>query len=696
MSFAQPWLLLGALAALIPLAVHLFDRRKPRPHPFAAIAFVLRSQRRTASRLKLKRILLYTLRTLILLAIPLALARPELRRPGAAVSKAAGPAATVVVVDRGLAMRFVDGQSMFERARSEARSAIATLGPEDPVTVLPCGPEVTPPTAPGLDRSEARETLDRMQPAWSTADLARCFEVAARTLEESPTAGKRIVVVSAFTAGSLRLETPLPLIRGPNDKRVRPEMVLRDVARGRKVLPNHFIADVKAEAAPQAGARAIQVQFTVRNVSDAPAKEIQAAVELGDRVVGKTFLELTPGGTAQKTLTVRSDVGGPVAGAVTLSPDGLAEDDHRDFVVQVPRELKALVVDGSPNPVRYRDEVFFLEAALSAPNSPIRPVVKDATAGLRESLDDYDVVVLANVPAPVPEEVARLKAFVERGGGLLISIGDKVEPEPWDARMGELLPRPLRLVKAAGSESGAGDGRQAKLGDIRWGDLLFAPFSGRGREGLLGARFQRYMLVEGGTRSDGSEVLAAFDDGAPAFITARRGRGRVLLFTSTLDRDWGDFAIRTSYLPLMQRAAAWLAGALDERETLEGRVGQTVVLHPDPQAPVASVKSPSDVAVPVRVEADHALQVGPLPEPGLYRTFDASGQLLPASRFAVTLDPADSDLTRLDEAQLQAYFGEEAVRGPGGTADRRVPIWTWLVVTAAMAFFAEGLLLRKP
>ena len=683
-------------AALIPLAVHLFDRRKPRPHPFAAIAFVLRSQRRTASRLKLKRIILYTLRTLILLAIPLALARPELRRPGAAVSKAAGPAATVVVVDRGLAMRFVDGQSMFERARSEARSAIATLGPEDPVTVLPCGPEVTPPTAPGLDRSEARETLDRMQPAWSTADLARCFEVAARTLEESPTAGKRIVVVSAFTAGSLRLETPLPLIRGPNDKRVRPEMVLRDVARGRKVLPNHFIADVKAEAAPQAGARAIQVQFTVRNVSDAPAKEIQAAVELGDRVVGKTFLELTPGGTAQKTLTVRSDVGGPVAGAVTLSPDGLAEDDHRDFVVQVPRELKALVVDGSPNPVRYRDEVFFLEAALSAPNSPIRPVVKDATAGLRESLDDYDVVVLANVPAPVPEEVARLKAFVERGGGLLISMGDKVEPEPWDARMGELLPRPLRLVKAAGSESGAGDGRQAKLGDIRWGDLLFAPFSGRGREGLLGARFQRYMLVEGGTRSDGSEVLAAFDDGAPAFITARRGRGRVLLFTSTLDRDWGDFAIRTSYLPLMQRAAAWLAGALDERETLEGRVGQTVVLHPDPQAPVASVKSPSDVAVPVRVEADHALQVGPLPEPGLYRTFDASGQLLPASRFAVTLDPADSDLTRLDEAQLQAYFGEEAVRGPGGTADRRVPIWTWLVVTAAMAFFAEGLLLRKP
>ncbi len=203
MIFAQPWLLLGALAALIPLAVHLFDRRKPRPQPFAAIAFVLRSQRRTASRLKLKRILLYTLRTLILLAIPLALARPELRRPGAAVAHAertggdgggGRPRAGDAVARTA--------QSLFERARSEARSALASLGPEDPVTVLPCGPEVVPPAAPGLDRSEARETLDRMRPAWAAPDLGHCLEVAARALEESPTAGKRIVLVSAFIAGT--------------------------------------------------------------------------------------------------------------------------------------------------------------------------------------------------------------------------------------------------------------------------------------------------------------------------------------------------------------------------------------------------------------------------------------------------------------------------------------------------------------
>src|SRR5437660_10369465 len=99
MTFAHPVFLFGCLAALIPLLVHLFDRRRPRQVPFGAISFVLKSQRRTASRLKLKRLLLYALRTLILLALPVALARPEWKRDAAAASASMGPAATAIVLD---------------------------------------------------------------------------------------------------------------------------------------------------------------------------------------------------------------------------------------------------------------------------------------------------------------------------------------------------------------------------------------------------------------------------------------------------------------------------------------------------------------------------------------------------------------------------------------------------------------------
>jgi Aerotolerance regulator N-terminal/von Willebrand factor type A domain len=692
-SFANPWMLLGALGALLPLLVHLFDRRRPKPRPFAAIAFVLRSHRRTASRLRLKRLLLYSLRTLLLLAVPLALARPQLSRPGSAQARLSGPAATAVVVDRSLGMRYRVPETLFERARDEAREALSSTLAEEPVTLVPCGPDMETPAAPNFDRARVREAIDRMQPSFGAADLNGCLVLAARALEDSPLPGKRLVVISAFTAASLRLETAPPKVK-VGETLVQPEFVLRDVAQGR-FLPNHFLFEVKAEPAPQLGTHMVQVTFTARNVSAEAAAEVPATLELSGHAVAKAFLALSPGGTAQKSLTARADSGGALSGAVTLGADALAEDDRRDFVVQVPPELRVLVVDGAPSAVRYRDEAFFYEAALSAPGSPAHPTLRDTEAAWHEKLSDYDVVALLNVPAPTAEEAARLKAFVEGGGGLLLSMGDQVEADSWNQRLGALLPRPLRLVKSAGA-TGETALRPARLGEVAWEHPLFLPFTDKAREGLLATRFSRYMLVEAGQRSgETAEVLAAFDDGAPALLLARRGRGRVLLFTSTLDRDWSDFAIRTSFLPLVQRTAAYLAGGLEERARLEGHIGQTLLLRPEPSFAVTEVRSPSGGKVPMRPDTGGGLSVGPFAEPGIYRPVDASGApALPP--FAVVLDPAQSDLTRVKPEALAAYFGEEAVRGPAGNAETKVPLWTWLLVAAALCFLFEGTLLRTP
>ena len=77
------------------------------------------------------------------------------------------------------------------------------------------------------------------------------------------------------------------------------------------------------------------------------------------------------GGQAKVPLVVRFPQGGTVVGQVSLAPDSLAEDDKRAFVLPVPRALKALVVNGAPHATRYRDEAFFVDAALTAPASAI-------------------------------------------------------------------------------------------------------------------------------------------------------------------------------------------------------------------------------------------------------------------------------------------------------------------------------------
>lgn len=699
MIFGNPWMLWGALGALIPLLVHLFDRRRPRPHPFPPMAFVLRSQKRTASRLKLKRLLLYILRTLILLAIPIALARPELRQDAEAATVAKGPAATAVVLDASLSMRWGKDSSLFERGRDEARDALKDLQADEPSTVLVCTSTPTAPPPLGFDRARLRGLIDEAKPTYGTSDLSRCMDMAARALEENPTPGKRLVLISDMTATAFRLEAPPPTVKDPTGKLVRPEVVLRDVVSGQDVLPNHALVDLKIEPALQAGPRAFQFTFTVKNYGPEPLKDLEAAVREGETTLAKGFVDVPANGTAQKTLTVRFAQGGTAQGSVTLAPDELPEDDRRAFVLPVPRALKALVVNGSPHATRYRDEAFFVEAALSAPGSPVEVAVRDTDAGLRENFSAYDLVLLLNVPAPSKEDAERLNTFVDAGGGLFVSMGDRVDPDAYNSRLGALLPRPLRLVRTSVErEDPDAETKSAKLAQVQVEHPLFSPFTGRAEEGLIGARFYKYMLLEADSPSapGTSQVLATYEDGAPAVAVARRGKGRVAIFTSTVDRDWSDFAIRTSFLPLMQRFAAYLTGSLEERAEQRVRVGESVTMRPEAGQTVTAVRTPDGIELPVKAQPDGSLVAGPLTEPGLHAVLGAEGRPLQALDFPVTLDPAESDLTRVPADTLTAYFGEETVKASSNDAERpKVPLWTWLIVAACAAFFFEGTLLRK-
>lgn len=699
MTFAHPWMLLGMSAALIPLLVHLFDRRRPRQVPFAALSFVLRSQRRTASRLKLKRLLLYALRTLIFLAVPFALARPELSQPRAAtVSR--GLAATAVVLDTSLAMRWrgSGSRSLFEEAQAEARAAIRELAPEEPATLVPCTQSPMPVAPVAFDRARLLSAIDDVRPGYGPGDLNRCLEAAAHALDESALPNRRLVVVSAFTLGELRLELEPPVSLGPKGEKLKPEVVLRDVAQG-QATPNRAILDARAEAAPQLGPRAWQFTFTVHNFSKEPVRDVELALEVNGEVVSKGFVDLAPQGTAQKTLAHRFAQGGTVTVAGVLTPDALVEDDRRALVLSVPRALTALVVNGSPSTQKYKDEAFFLDAALSAPGSPVRSVVRDAEAARRESLSAYDEVFLLNVEAPPPEQVKALEDFVAAGGGLFIGLGDRVDPDAWNAAAGRLLPRRLRVVKTA-VEPGQADAasRAARLQQVSLSHPVFSPFTGRAREGLLSARFFRYVLFEGDApgAEASSEVLATMDDGAPVFVAARQGQGRVLLYGSTVGRGWSDLPIRTAFLPLAQRIAAWLSGTLDEREEVRARVGDSVTLEAGAGG-VAFARAPSGVEVPLTsVPQSTRVTGGPLPEPGRYTVVDAKGQSVDALAFAATLDPAGSDLSRHELEALTGWFGEDVVKAAGESAGgHRTPLWTWLLLAAIVAFFFEGLLLRK-
>jgi len=183
-------------------------------------------------------------------------------------------------------------------------------------------------------------------------------------------------------------------------------------------------------------------------------------------------------------------------------------------------------------------------------------------------------------------------------------------------------------------------------------------------------------------------------------VEARRGRGRVVLYTSTVDREWSDWTIRTSFLPSIQRIAAWLAGGLEERRDAPSVVDAPRTVAVGEGQKLVAVVAPGGREIPAEgLARDPAGAPRLAPDvPGLWQVkVDEGGKTRvdPKLAFAVLPDPRESDMTRLDPQELTAYFGGAsharlATDRPLG--ERQIPLWSILLALGLAAFLAEGLL----
>jgi hypothetical protein len=664
------------------------------------------------------------LRCLLIAGVALALARPSIEPRGSQAAVSRGPQATALVVDASLSMRYRRGsQTLFARARSEALTALDRLGPDEPATVAICAGNPSPPAAPTFDRVALRRLLESAKATYVGSDLTACMAAAARALGESPVPGKRIVAFTDLAAHSIRLDAPPPLVPPPpgapaGAQPVRPNVVVVDAALGND-LPNVAVVATAVQPAPSLGARGYEVIATVANYSASAVTGVPVALRIGPQTLAKGFVDVPSRGTAKKTLAAVLPAG-TVAGRVEMARaegQGLDEDDAQDFTVEVPRDVKVLIVDGSPSALRTRDEAFFVEAALAPARTGgrIAPTVLDAEAAVNAALEGYDVVLLLNVIAPPKAFTEKLRSLVtHRGVGVFISLGDHVDPDAYNEAFGDLLPRPLHLMKTA-AETGAEQQRKgdaasdqaARFGVVEWTHPLFRVFTAADREGLLGARTFRYALLKPDP-TGASRAVLSYDDGAPALVEGQLGQGRVLLYTSTVSHGWTDWPVRVSFLPVLQQSVSWLAGALEEKAPPPSQVGNDRALVAPPGTRIAAVLGPDGAAVPLHREkapsqTQDAVSAQVL-QPGLYRVQvqPATGAVRdePALGFVARLDPKESDLRRVDEAELKAQLGGAGSAQVASTAQaaegaRGTPLWGTLFLLGVLALLGEGALTRR-
>jgi hypothetical protein len=361
-SFLAPiWLVLTAAVA-VPLFLHLMRRRIDLRREFPAARYLLRAEKENVRRLKLRNLLLMLLRTLTLLFLALAAARPI----GALLGSGHVPTAMAIVIDNTMSTgAIVEGTRVLTRLKTAARDLIEGAGSNDQTWLVTADGRVA-----GGARSVVLDALDRVEPLGGRADLASAITQAAG-----------LVLAADLTVTTVVVLTDGQSSQWPGDVSLGNVRVVAYAPPGN--APFNRAVTVTEPRPPRWSPKGSIL------VSASGADSVTFRVTLDGRTAARGLLR----GGDEQVVRMEPAERGWVAGAVDLAPDELRGDDERHFAVWIGdapavqvhptvgifvREAvdalvqSTLITRGSAIEIAAVDEATRLPALLLAPTDPVR------------------------------------------------------------------------------------------------------------------------------------------------------------------------------------------------------------------------------------------------------------------------------------------------------------------------------------
>jgi hypothetical protein len=394
-------------------------------------------------------------------------------------------------------------------------------------------------------------------------------------------------------------------------------------------------------------------------------------------------------------------------GSAGQPADALERDNVFHFVVTPAAPVPVLLVSqGRP------EQNLYLSRALAIGEQPRFDTslqAPDALAG--EAMNRARLVILNDVPIG-DAAAARLVPFVEGGGGLLIAAGPRAS---WPASRAQWLPASI------GPPVDRTRGAPARLSGMDYGHAVFEPFRAPRSGDFSTSRFYSYR---GLSAAKDATVLARFDTGEPALIERHAGRGKILIFASTLDLTWNDLALKPMFLPFVHQLGRHLSGFkeqpswltigqvldIDAAEVAAGATsgaqsraaaGRTV-LTPGGQRRdlAASSASGASGASAAPGSSGAALELN---EQGFYEIRGAGREAGPVIVAASNVSLAESNLTRMDPKELvSTATGSNATNAASGAdvlpdeaQELAQRVWWYLLFAGILLLIAEGALAHR-
>lgn len=580
MSLLAPLYFAGALAIALPILFHLIRQRPKTQREFSSLIFLDETPPRLTRRSKLDQWPLLLLRSLALLLLAAAFARPFFRSIDV-LDAQSPPQRVVLLVDTSASMQ---RSGLWTKTIAEAERVIADLNEQDRLAIISF--DRKPTTWMRLDESAllsldarqqtARTILVDLKPTWNATDISAALIAAADATTDDAEASIDLVAAAGPEAkstamlGNATVHLISDMQAGGNVSQLQSfvwptpvQVVVRVVSTDARTNAAAFVM-VNENVSGSAGAGEVHVRVVNspesqdNSFSLAWRSEMQPAARVVPaRVVP---VQVPPG----QTRIVRMPAPPEGTSALVLQGDDHDFDNTRYFSITAPRPQTIGFIDNETDDSR-RNLFYYLGRAPLDDRTRIVTVKRFSDAEIAAGMKFSDVPLVVVASGLSTEASAAVRTYVNAGGRVLFVLDDPDRSTTMTQAIDRVVGSNLRITEAVVDD-------YHMLSQIQFSDVMFDAMADPQFNDFTRVRFWSHRSVDG---LDDWDVTARFDDGDVALARKALGSGQCMLLTAGWQPRSSQLALSTKFIPLV---SGWL-GASDARLAMtEVNVGDPLTI----------------------------------------------------------------------------------------------------------------------
>ena len=711
LNFLSPLYLFGILGIIAPILIHLLTRQKKKYQRFSAVYLLMEVKNRCTKRSTPNRFFLLFIRCMAIILLSIAMSNPIFSFNTSNNFATNNPSANVFIVDDSYSMGTqVNQETYYSSAVKTVLEIIQSL-PNASIYTVVSGSSSGRILQEWTDAPEKiKKILETSQPSVRTTDIGLAIKQALRLLEPVSKKNKHIYILTDRdrngwdknypSALETKIQHPLHIIdfsemrSGVNQAAVTRSEVQQEF------LNNHHIVKVKIKVANLLESKLIK-QLNVSLWID------------GKKKIGGT-IDIDADSSAEKELSFPLQSNDFLNGEIRIENDSLITDNIRFFSHQPDQTIKTLVVDGDPNTVEHLSETFYLERALNpfdSSHSNIELTFSTPGELSKLNLSDYSVMILCNLQDLPYGYERELEKYSLSGGALFITLGDQINTKFYNEKLGGILPVFLKAIHTTTKNK---EPFRFLIQPSKHPVLNI--FKGKALQEMKSITFDTIYSIEAREGTNYTTPIT-FKNEFPAIIESINGKGKVILFTSSIDRDWNNFPIQPTFLPWIQRWIKYSARGLDSHLKKNLLIGEPFYLQKSSEKPTVYITSPNGkVTYPSSINGKIEFQ--DTDTPGVYKIYQdpnnfstrETSTILPQlpygaeliGSFNVNIDPIESIPGKISNDEIKSLLPETNIIFSSGyqklnakkTGESRA-ISTFILILMGIMLLFEGWLVRK-